>query len=64
MYKATGNTYPIKDDLKEVGFNWNKDKRYWEAEEYDAEKWEKRCSPTWHGPQMAAACQKIEIVEI
>ena len=31
--KITGNTYPVKEQLKLLGARWNKDARAWEIEE-------------------------------
>jgi len=30
MVRISGNTYPIKDQLKESGFKWNNTEKYWE----------------------------------
>ncbi len=29
MYKVTGNTYNVKDFLKEIGFKWDTEKKIW-----------------------------------
>lgn len=54
MYTATGNTYKAKDDLKKIGFTWNKEEKRWEAETVDFEDWEtKYLNPTWNGRKCA-----------
>ena len=62
MKKATGNTYNVKEDLKSVGFHWNNEARRFEAESFDAEKWEaKYCNPTWNGRKQARLCSEVKI---
>ena len=33
MITITGNTYPVKEQLKQLGARWNKDARAWEIED-------------------------------
>lgn len=37
-FELTGNTYPVKETLKEVGFKWDGDDKLWYT--YDRGKWE------------------------
>lgn len=37
-YVLVGNTYPIRDTLKELGLRWNEDQNVWYT--YDSKKWE------------------------
>ena len=65
MYTVTGNTYAAKDDLKKVGFAWNKEANRWEATAVDFESWEKRyLNPTWNGRKQARLNANVQIVEI
>jgi len=47
--KVIGKTYGIKDDLKKLGFSWNRDEKQWEGlkEEIDWSAYAKRCRHTW-----------------
>ena len=50
MYIATGNTYKAKDDLKKIGFTWNKEQKRWESENPNLQDWvNKYISPAWNG---------------
>ena len=54
MYTVTGNTYKAKDDLKKIGFEWNKEEKRWESENPNIDDWEnKYMSPRWNGRKCA-----------
>ena len=55
MYTATGNTYKAKNDLKKIGFSWNKEEKRWECEgEPNIKDWEEKyLNPTWNGRKCA-----------
>lgn len=65
MYIAKGNTYPVKDALKAVGFNWDRDNRQWVADDYNKDDWDnKYCSQTWHGRKNGRLCAEVTIEEV
>jgi len=54
MFIATGNTYKAKDDLKKIGFTWDREEKRWESEAPDFDAWEKKyLNPSWNGRKAA-----------
>ena len=47
--KITGKTYHIREDLKDMGFTFNRDEKQWEGfrEEINWAAYEKRCKHSW-----------------
>jgi len=45
MYTVTGNTYSIKDIIRNAGFNW--DGRSWTGDQVAADRFAKISSPSW-----------------
>jgi hypothetical protein len=44
-YTITGNTYSIKDIIRNAGFAW--DGHSWTGDKAAAERWEKITTPSW-----------------
>jgi hypothetical protein len=61
MTKATGNTYEVRDALKDCGFSWDSENKVWISSHFDAEKWAKYCSCTYYGRKMGRLCSAIKI---
>ena len=65
MIVANGNTYQVKEDLKKVGFTWNKNEKRFETENFNKNDWEvKYCKPSYNGRKAAAQCQSITFTEV
>lgn len=51
MVAVTGNTYPVKDKLKELGAKWDKDNKQWLVPEDKKAEAEKLVSEASKAPQ-------------
>ncbi len=60
-YKIEGNTYAVRDVLKDNGCKWDAVAKVWTASDIS---WMDRYTPTYCGPAKAKAIQALRIDEI
>lgn len=61
MKAITGNTYPVKDQLKALGGKWNPDRKLWEVPD---SKWEAAEKLVKAAPTDRPALSKTDIIAI
>ena len=61
MYKVNGNTFYVKDFLKQVGFKWDSEKKVWIGDEEANKELEIGRSNTFYGRKVQNILYKFNI---
>lgn len=61
MYKVTGNTFSVKDFLKDAGFKWDAEKKAWIGDEAAKEELQKGRNNIFYGRKVQNLLHKFNI---